>query len=169
MPLYDRIRAWIDRIHFLDLNNKVKNMKTFDLDITYPHHQSPEDAEIHTGLDATEVLAIFDRQNWRHLMKQAIEINDLQPLFMLYNQQNNTDFWFNPNSDPEIRHIYFQIGSSTEVIVPTRVFFGLFNKNIKQDIEFSDLTQQQMRQYLVHYLNAEMDLIKQKYLQSLNH
>lgn len=141
-------------------------MKKFDLVIHTPKNLQEGGDEFFAKLTAIQALIKFDSISWRQLLVRQLQFNSDNVSFTITDLENQQTLRLSLNSFSMLDDLEFKIESDLAMIVPQKDIFGLITRKTKDYIFFKELDMTMARQYLLCFLNGEVQQLEQFYQQS---
>jgi len=138
-------------------------MKKYELEIRYPQHLSEEDAEALGLFESTEILNQFDAINWRRQLVSQLEMNGAITAFTVTNTDTQQCLRLSLNAYSASNQLAFKLDSDIEVIIPQKELFGLLTLKNKDYVAFKQLSLDQARTYLNHFVNDQLEPLQDSY------
>lgn len=138
-------------------------MKKFELEIRHPQHLSEQDAEALGLFERTEILSQFDAINWRRQLVSQLEMNGAITSFTVTDTDTQQCLRLSLNDYSVSGQPAFKLDSDIEIITLQKNLFGLLTLKNKDYVAFKQLSQDQGRAYLNHFLNGQLDTLKDNY------
>jgi hypothetical protein len=139
-------------------------MKLFDLEIRYPKHSHPDEAERFMGLDPQTILAHFDALNLRKLQIQQLELDGPSTSIKVTDQETGQSCTLSLNAFSEEAEYQFKLESNIDVVIPHKNLFGLLTVNAKHRVHHKQIPCSQAREYLNYLVHGHLDKFKAVYL-----
>lgn len=141
-------------------------MKTFDLVVHTPKNLQEGGDEFLEKFTAIQALIKFDSIAWRQLLVRQLQFNSENASFTITYLQSQQSLRFTLNAFSKLDDLEFKIESDVAIIVPQKDVFGLITRKTKDYIFFKKLDFATARQYLLCFLNAELQQLEQFYKDS---
>lgn len=141
-------------------------MKTFDLVIHTPKNLQEGGDEFSEKLSAIQALIKFDSISWRQLLVRQLQFNSDNASFTITDLETKQTLRLTLNALSRLDDLEFKIESDLAVIVPQKDVFGLITRKTKDYIFFKKIDAAATRQYLLCFLNGELEALEQHYKDS---
>ncbi|MFH7766679.1 hypothetical protein [Acinetobacter sp. BSP-28] len=138
-------------------------MKKFELEIRHPQHLSEQDAEALGLFERTEILSQFDAINWRRQLVSQLEMNGAITSFTVTDADTQQCLRLSLNAYSASDQLAFKLESDIEIVTPQKNLFGLITLKHKDYVAFKQLSLDQAKAYLNHFLNGQLDTLKDNY------
>ncbi|MDN5513584.1 hypothetical protein [Acinetobacter sp.] len=138
-------------------------MKKYELEIRHPQHLSEQDAEALGLFKSTEILSQFDAINWRRQLVSQLEMNGAITTFTVTDTDTQQSVRLSLNAYSASDQLAFKLDSDIEIITPQKNLFGLVTLKNKDYVAFKQLSLDQARAYLNHFLNGQLETLKDSY------
>ncbi|MCG2609449.1 MULTISPECIES: hypothetical protein [unclassified Acinetobacter] len=138
-------------------------MKKYELEIRHPQHLSEQDAEALGLFESTEILSQFDAINWRRQLVSQLEMNGAITTFTVTDTDTQQSVRLSLNAYSASDQLAFKLDSDIEIITPQKNLFGLVTLKNKDYVAFKQLSLDQARAYLNHFLNGQLETLKDSY------
>lgn len=142
-------------------------MKKYELEIRHPQHLSEQDAEALGLFESSEILSQFDAINWRRQLVSQLEMNGAITSFTVTDSDTQQCLRLSLNAYSASDQLAFKLESDIEIITPQKDFFGLITLKNKDYVAFTQLSLEQARAYLNHFLDGQLDILKESYKTTL--
>lgn len=143
-------------------------MKRYELEISFPH-QVNNNEEVQTETLAAEgVLNKFKAMNWYQLLILQLQLQTGATTFTVTCTDTSQSIQISLNEYSTAQHLEFKLESDIVLEDIQKNLFGLFSFKSKDYVTFRGLSLQQAQAMLTHFVQAEIDELKQQYRQSLH-
>lgn len=139
----------------------ARPMKKYELEISYPH-QEEDEAEQLGSLSAEEILSTFKSINWQQLRILQLQMQAAITAFTVTDSDTEQSIQITLNELAPSGQLEFRLESDIEVEAQHKIL-GLFSLKNKDYVSFRNLTMSQVQQYLMTFLNEDLDSLKNQY------
>ena len=136
-------------------------MKKYELEISYPH-QEEDEAEQLGSLSAEDILSTFKSINWQQLRILQLQMQAAITTFTVTDPETEQSIQITLNELAPSGQLEFKLESDIEVAGHHRIL-GLFSLKSKDYVSFHSLGMPQIQQYLLTFLNSDLDSLKNQY------
>lgn len=143
-------------------------MNEFDLKIRYPHQTNRNDAA-HLGMfDAETIIRKFDEMGWRQQMVRQLQLDGTSTSFIVTNEYTGQSVRIILDAYAQSQQLEFKLDSDIPVLISRKDVFGLVTRKAKDTISFNHLTLNRAKEYLITFMNGEVEELEALYRDSLN-
>lgn len=141
-------------------------MKIFDLVIHSPKNLQEGGDEVWGELAAINALIKFDSIHWQQQRVRQLQFNGNNTSFTATDLETHYSLRLTLNAFSASEHLEFRVESDIPVIIPQKDVFGLITRKTKDYIGFKKIDFSTARQYLLFFLNGEIEVLAQHYKSS---
>lgn len=141
-------------------------MDSFDLKIRYPHHIDLNDVEQFGTLNTIGILTKFDRMDWKQQLSRWLQLDGASPTFTITDEKTRQTIEIVLNTYKSSQELSFIVKTDIPVVVPKKQIFGLITLQIKETVQFKQLSLVQVKSYLTAFLKQDTDALVRYYQQS---
>ena len=129
-------------------------MKKYQLEIRFPHHYQPEDAQQFYALDALDVESKFDAIQWPQQLLRQLQLESHDTSFVVKDTESQHELKLYLKSYAAEGDINFKLDSNIEIEKSHKDLFGLLTIKSKDMVNFPMLNLLQTRDYLSQFLSG---------------
>lgn len=138
-------------------------MKKYEIEISYPHQSSTDQAEQLGPMDALDVLSKFSAMNWKQLQVLQLQMVGGVTTFTVTDLDSQKSVQLSLNELSASDQLEFKLDSDIEILIPHKNLFGLLTLNSKDYISFRQLNFSRVRDYLQSFVEGNVDALKTEY------
>src|SRR5690606_8154849 len=143
-------------------------MKVYELEISFPHQvNNNEEVQIET-LGAEGVLNKFKTMNRHQLLILQLQLQAGRTTFTVTQTDTQQSILISLNEYSTAQHLEFKLESDIVLEAVQKNLFGLCSFKSKDYVTFRGLSLQQTQSMLSHFVQGEIEELKQQYQQGLN-
>ena len=143
-------------------------MNEFDLKIRYPHQTGRNDADHLGAFDIDTILKKFDAVAWRQQLIRQLQLDGVSPSFIVSNERSGHTLHIILDAFANTQHLEFKLETNIPVLIAKKDVFGLITRKAKDTISFNHLTLNRAKEYLIAFMNGEIEELEALYRDSLN-
>ncbi|NIE98067.1 hypothetical protein F3J02_16545 [Acinetobacter sp. Tr-809] len=142
-------------------------MNEFELKVRYPHQMNHNDID-HVGrFDLATILTKFDEMAWRQQLVRQLQLNGADTSFIVSDHQTEQTISITLDAYAKSQQLEFKLDSDIPVIIPKKDLFGLVTRKSKYSISFKQLSLARAKDYLIAFLNRDIESLEQRYKENL--
>lgn len=138
-------------------------MNDFELKIRYPHHLNLNDIDELGVFNAENIVAKFDEIKWRQQLIRQLQLAGANTSFIITDQYNEQSITITLDSFAQSQQLEFRLESNIPVMMTKKDVFGLVTRKIRNTISFKQLSLARVRDYLMLFLNREVNTLEEIY------
>ncbi|ENX44213.1 hypothetical protein [Acinetobacter sp. NIPH 2100] len=142
-------------------------MNEFELKIRYPHQMNRNEIDHIGTFDLATILSKFDEMAWRQQLIRQLQLNGADTSFIVSDHRTEQTISITLDAYAKSQQLEFKLDSDIAVIIPKKDLFGLVTRKSKDSISFKQLSLARVKDYLIAFLNRDIESLEQRYKERL--